>query len=173
MSSYPRHIREKVNDIVTKHWFKVMRVWSKKLNCSISFLPSFVTPYKHYGSHIIWTNLRQYYCDTYESVYECAKLNNMSYSTFSNWLFDFKKNKKVHLTLGLERLGIPLSEITKTSGNSPPLTQEESLIQYYDEVLCEKLKLKSETSEIFSYIQKKFSHNIAPIGFFRASLKRK
>jgi len=168
MSPYPRHVKEKVNGEIKKHWFSVMRIWSYRLNYSISFLPSFATPYKHYKSQVIWLSLCSHYCHSYENMHEYALVSDMSYTTLLNWDSDFRDNVSLHLTIGSERLGL---DLPRGSNKSPPVSQAEILLQYYAWDLCKQLKMDEEDSRIYQYIQAIFSKGIASIGFFRKTLR--
>lgn len=138
--------------------FKVKRVQHKTEKYTVSFLPSFVIPYKHYSTQVIGEALIHFYCYTYLTSYAYSKDTTLCYQTLSNWFTNFENNiPNLMSPDGLAKL-----EISK-----PPDRTSECLVQYYTETYCEQLGLKQDDTNIFRRIQEKLTLKEPLIGLLK------
>jgi len=142
--------------------FGVHRYRCKSCKGTVSFLPDFCVPYKHFGSDIVFLVL-QFLLLLGHSVSEVANpfgsLNSFGLSRWSvsEWLGQFGRNSHNLWHFGLSRL----------LGYQPVPEDLSRLLRYFVDFSAGHVELSDKT---FYAVQIALSQEFPPFGLFRAQL---
>jgi len=141
--------------------FYVHRVYSKILGHQISFLPSFVMPFKHYHTDLIFNAFLQMYLEINATLEKQLSLEEPCYQTCMNWRSDFKSN-----------FSSLILEIKNRISRAPPFKGDsvKDWFSSYRIKLSEYFKISSDPSQLFHILQEKLTKTQPPTGVFRAIL---
>ena len=160
LSPYKRKVKysQEKNDFDE---FYVHRVYSKILGHKISFLPSFVMPFKHYQTDIIFNIFLQMYSEINTTLEKQLSLEEPCYQTCINWRTHFKSN-----------FSSLILEIKNRISRAPPFegNSVKDWFSSYRIKLSEYFKISSDPSQLFYVLQEKLTKTQPPTGVFRANL---
>ena len=150
----------------------IQRFLCKACGRTVSFLPSFAVPYKHYSGQIIHNYLREIILSfrSIHSVYQQHYI--VGYSTALSWTQQFYSNCTALYQDGLRRLGIDnLSkafDFHESDSVVPSLAS--GIYRCFVDYAKRKVGSFSVKDNLFSIVQVPLTHWYPPLGLFRSSL---
>jgi hypothetical protein len=168
-SIYKRQLKDVDRDYKN---IPIQRFLCKACGRTVSFLPSFAVPYKHYSGQIIHNYLHEIilFFKSIHSVYQQHYI--VGYSTALSWAQQFYGNCAALYHDGLRRLGIDkLSRAFDCHGsNSVASSLAHGIYRCFVDYVKGKATSASVKDNVFSIVQVPLTHWYPPLGLFRSSL---
>ena len=160
-SIYKRQLKDVDRDYKN---IPIQRFLCKACGRTVSFLPSFAVPYKHYSGQIIHNYLREIILSfrSIHSVYQQHYI--VGYSTALSWTQQYQDGLR---RLGIEKLSKAF-DFHESDSIVPSLAS--GIYRCFVDYAKRKVDSVSVKDNIFSIVQVPLTHWYPPLGLFRCSL---